>query len=119
MNFMLSRTMDVCLSVNEPIFMSLSSRDNGVERGGVDFNGQIRGYVGGGNVVVKLTLALPTIGSFASKLGLNDRAELRQGNLGSWQRHNSLALTWFCDSMSGSKAFDLLVLAILLCEMFV
>jgi hypothetical protein len=31
MNFMLPRTMDVCLSVNEPIFMSLGSRDNGVE----------------------------------------------------------------------------------------
>jgi len=69
MNFMLSRTMDVCLSPNEAILMSLSSRDNGVERGGVDFNDQIRGYVVSGNVVVKLALALPTIASFALKLG--------------------------------------------------
>lgn len=38
MNFMLSRTMDVCLSPNEAILMPLNSRDNGVERADVVLN---------------------------------------------------------------------------------
>lgn len=65
---MLPRTMDVCTSSNEVVFMPLSSRDNGVDRGGVDFNSQVGGWVGSDNAVVKLALALWTIDSFASKL---------------------------------------------------